>query len=94
MAITKIWALGTHGKAKGREFVARRNKDGFYVLNQKVPKSHDNQTNLAKNKIYVSTLEEAWHLLQKGHHVINLICEHNTRALRSRDSVKAEVRGS
>lgn len=90
MAITKIWAKGTRGKAKDMEFCAKPNREGFYVLNRKVAGSTNNKTNHAKNKVYVSSLDEAWDLLKKDEHLINLVCDEGTRALRSKCNVLVE----
>lgn len=90
MAVTKIWAKGTRGKAKNKKFTAKPNREGFYVLNRKVAESTNNKTNHAKNKVYVSSLDDAWDLLKRDEHLINLVCDEGSRALRSKGNVLVE----
>jgi hypothetical protein len=89
MTITKISAIGTRGRAAGLEFVAKQDKNGKYVLNRKVPSTSATMTNDSVNKVYVGTLDQAWDLLQKDAHLINLIGL-TGRALRNVRSVKTE----
>ena len=89
MKITKISAIGTRGRAAGLEFVAKQNRNGKYVLNRKVPSTSATMTNYSVNKVYVDTLNQAWDLLQKDGHLINLIGP-TGRVLRNVRSVKTE----
>lgn len=89
MSITKISAFGTRGKASGLKFVAKKNAQGKYELNKKVPSTSATQTNYAVNKVYVDTLDQAWQLLQKDSHLINLIGP-TGRALRNIKSLQVE----
>jgi hypothetical protein len=73
MKITKISAIGTRGKAAGVEFVAKQDRNGKYVLNRKVPSTSATNTNYSANKVYMDTLEQAWNLLRKDGHLINLV---------------------
>ena len=89
MKVAKISAVGTRGRAAGLEFVAKQNRNGKYVLNRKVPSTSATMTNYSVNKVYVDTLNQAWDLLQKDGHLINLIGP-TGRALRNVRSVKTE----
>jgi hypothetical protein len=89
MNITKISAIGTGGKVAGLEFVAKKNAQGKYELNKKVPSTSATKTNNAVNKVYVDTLDQAWELLQKDGHLINLKGL-TGRALRNAKAVKIE----
>jgi hypothetical protein len=89
MNITKISAYGTRGKAAGLEFVAKKNAQGKYELNQKIPSTSATKTNYAVNKVYVDTLDQAWQLLQKDGHLINLKGP-TGRALRNVKSIQVE----
>ncbi len=89
--VIKISAIGTRGKVEGLEFVAKKNLDGHYVLNEKVHTPTDsNRTNKAKNKVYASTLTEAANLLSTNEYLINLTCTDpiGGRALREYNKVK------
>lgn len=89
--VIKISAIGTRGKVKGLEFVAKQNLDGQYILNEKVHTPTDsNKTNKAKNKVYASTLTEAANLLSTNEYLINLTCTDpiGGRALREYNKVK------
>ncbi|HHX8443434.1 hypothetical protein D5E85_20705 [Vibrio parahaemolyticus] len=89
--VIKISAIGTRGKVKGLEFVAKQNLDGHYVLNKKIHTPTDsNRTNKAKNKVCVPTLTEAANLLSTGEYLINLTCTDSIggRALREYNKVK------
>lgn len=73
--VIKISALGTRGKVKGLEFIAKPNQDGYYVLNKKVnTPTESNKTNKARNKIFVTTLTEAANLLSTDEYLINVTC--------------------
>jgi hypothetical protein len=76
--VSKISAIGTGKINKGREFVAKPNVQGQFVLHRK-----SKQTNLAENKILVASLTDAANLLATDEFVINLTCEQGTRALGS-----------
>jgi hypothetical protein len=89
MKITKISAIGTRGAAAGLEFVAKQDRNGKYVLNRKVPSTSSTMTNYSVNKVCVDTLDQAWDLLQKNGHLINLIGP-TGRALQNDRSVKTE----
>jgi hypothetical protein len=89
MKITKISAIGTRGRAAGLEFVAKQDRNGKYVLSRKAPSTSATMTNYSVNKVYVDTLDQAWNLLQKDGHLINLIGP-TGRALRNVRSVKTE----
>jgi hypothetical protein len=89
MKIAKISAIGTRGRAAGLEFIAKQDRNGKYVLNRKVPSTSATMTNYSVNKVYVDNLDQAWDLLQKDTHLINLI-GHTGRALRNVRSVKTE----
>jgi hypothetical protein len=89
MKIAKISAIGTRGRAAGLEFIAKQDRNGKYVLNRKVPSTSATMTNYSVNKVYVDNLDQAWDLLQKDTHLINLI-GHTGRALRNVRSVKIE----
>lgn len=88
MTIQRIWAYGTVGKAKGRVFEAKRNRNDMFVLHKKKPATTNDATNLRHNKCEVASLDEAWRLLQTDDYLINLSCaELKTRALRCRERV-------
>lgn len=86
--IKKIYATGTRGDAAGKEFSAKPNKDGKYVLNKKKPSASKTATNMAASKVYVDTLDEAYDLLKTEQYLINLVCALGSRALRKYDAVK------
>ena len=80
--IKKISAIGTRGKAKGREFVAKPDSQNRFVLNKKKASTSKLSTNMAASKVYASTLDEAYRLLETDQYLINLVCPLGTRALR------------
>lgn len=90
MAIKRLYAFGTSGKAKGKIFEAKHNKNGFYVLNLKVGCGGVDSTNKALNKIEVRTLDKAYELLKEDKYLINLTDEFGSRALREYSKVKVE----
>lgn len=86
--VVKISAIGTRGKVKGLEFVAKANAAGQYVLNKKVSSPTDgNSTNKARNKTFVNSLTEAANLLSTNNYLINLTCSEGSRALREYSKV-------
>jgi transposase-like protein len=90
MRISKLYAIGTRGKAAGLEFVAKKNANGKYVLNKKVPSTSASSTNYAVNKVSVDTLDEAWELLKNDQYLINVTGPTNSRALRKLSAIKVE----
>jgi hypothetical protein len=88
--VTKISAIGTRGKAKGKLFVAKKDSSGRYVLNKKTSSNSIDPTNKAVNKIFASSLTEAANLLETNDYLINLVDEEGTRALREFKKVKIE----
>lgn len=89
--VFSITAIGTRGDAKGKLFTAKTDAQGRYVLNKKTSTTSErNTTNRAKNKIYVSNLNEAFTLLQTNEYLINLVSADGKRALREYKKVKIE----
>lgn len=88
--IIKISAVGTSGKVAGIEAIAKRDANGKFVLNRKKASTSSSNTNLAENKIYVDTLEEAYNYLQTNQFLINLIYPNGSRALRQLSRVEVE----
>ncbi|MBM7038221.1 hypothetical protein [Vibrio ulleungensis] len=88
--ISKIYAYGTSGEAKGIEFVAKRDRHGRYVANRKRSSATSSPTNKAANKVYRDTLDEIYALLLTDDYVINLVSPTGSRALRSLSKVKVD----
>lgn len=88
--IKRLYAIGTSGKVKGKFFEAKKNKNGYYVLNLKVACGGVESTNKAVNKVEVETLDKAYELLRRGEHLINLTNECGNRALREYSKVKID----
>jgi hypothetical protein len=86
--ITEIYAIGTRGDAAGKKFIAKRDKNGKFVLNKKKASTSSSSTNMAVNKVHVDTLNEAFELLTSEQYLINLICSSGSRALRRLNAVK------
>ncbi|WP_259756975.1 HNH endonuclease [Pseudomonas sp. GCEP-101] len=89
--VTRISAVGSRKDSLGKLFVARPDRSGRYVLNRKkgAATSHTS-TNLAVNKVYVTSLEEAVKLLHTGDYLINLVAQGGQRALRSLEAVQID----
>ncbi|MER8077236.1 hypothetical protein ACODTT_06690 [Acinetobacter pittii] len=88
--IKRLYAIGTSGKAKGDFFEAKKNKNGFYVLNLKVTCGGVESTNKAVNKVEVETLDKAYELLKSDNYLINLTDKCGNRALREYSKVKID----
>jgi hypothetical protein len=89
----KIKRIYATGKVKGKTtvFTARHNNSGKFVLNRKTTSpTNGNTTNRAKNKVLVSTLQEAATLLASGEYLINLVTDKGIRGLRSHTAVIVE----
>lgn len=86
--IIGITAVGTRGDAAGKQFTARPDSSGRYVLNRKRPSSSGSPTNHAVNKVYAASLDEAAALLATGDYLINLVAADGTRALRHHGKVR------
>lgn len=90
--VLKISANGTRGMVKGSEFIAKKDKNGKYILNKKTSTPEKgNTTNRAVNKIYVDTLTEAANLLKTDEYLIHLVADGGVRALREFKKVKIET---
>lgn len=88
--VKRLYAIGTRGLAKGKVFEAKRNTNNKYVLNRKNSSYSGDPTNKAVNKVEVNTLNEAYELLSKDEHLINLTDNNGNRALREFKKVKVE----
>jgi hypothetical protein len=91
-SITEIFAVGTRGDAAGRRFVAKRDKNGKFVLNRKKSSTSATSTNLAVNKEYADSLDKAYELLATDQYLINLVCSDGSRALRKFSAVNIKRR--
>ena len=80
-SVTSISATGTTGEAAGKQFFAKPNRSGLYVLNKKTSAKSANPTNKAVNKIYAKDLTEAANLLATDLYHINLVSPEGKRAL-------------
>lgn len=88
--IKNLYAIGTRGRAFGKVFKAKKNKNSKYVLNIRRGAYALNPTNYAINKVELDTLEEVYEVLKKEQHVINVTDDSGNRALRNFKSIKVE----
>lgn len=88
--VFEISAVGTRGSAAGKKFTAVPDRSGRFVLNRKTSSSVGNKTNLAANKVYADTLDDAAQLLRTGDYLINLVGPGGSRALRELAKVKIQ----
>jgi hypothetical protein len=90
--VIRISAIGTRGAAKGKQFLAKPDSSGRFVLNKKRPASSANPTNKSINKVYAKTLTEAAALLATDEYLINVVCAEGKRALREYSGVDIEYK--
>lgn len=89
--VCKISAVGTRGQAKGKIFIAKPDRSGQFVLNQKVSSAvAGNKTNNARNKVYAASLTEAVKLLETNEYLINLTSDDGKRALRQLSKIRVD----